>query len=248
MAAANPLRYRGYYFDSETGFYYLQSRYYDPKICRFINADDFASTGQGILGHNMFAYCGNNPVNFCDPLGLRFVGFGFQFEVQVGDISYGGEVVIYTDPLVCGGNDYLVASYTYSGYDLSVGELAHMEEIIEALLTTAVFETGNPDVEAWYSAVTVVLNGAGISGGAFVIDGNDSFTSPESYSGGFEAWSVTIPYKGAKGTAFHAYSSTCNAYGLKVGVAFDGIRTKPSNPFAVAYSRSNYSDPYIWEV
>ena len=66
MAANNPLRYRGYYFDSETGFYYLQSRYYDPEIARFINADDFASTGQGILGHNMFAYCLNNPVNYSD--------------------------------------------------------------------------------------------------------------------------------------------------------------------------------------
>ena len=55
--------------DTETGFYYLQSRYYDPKICRFINADDFASTGQGILGYNMFAYCGNNPVMGYDPTG-----------------------------------------------------------------------------------------------------------------------------------------------------------------------------------
>ena len=42
--------------------YFLQSRYYDPAICRFINADDYSSTGQGIIGHNMFAYCGNNPV------------------------------------------------------------------------------------------------------------------------------------------------------------------------------------------
>ena len=53
-------------YDTETGFYYLQSRYYDPEIARFINADDFASTGQGILGHNMFAYCGNNPVIHTD--------------------------------------------------------------------------------------------------------------------------------------------------------------------------------------
>ena len=46
----------------ESGLYYLQSRYYDPELGRFINADAFASTGQGILGHNMFAYCRNNPV------------------------------------------------------------------------------------------------------------------------------------------------------------------------------------------
>ncbi len=46
----NPLRYRGYYYDSETGFYYLQSRYYDPALGRFINADCYASTGQGFVG------------------------------------------------------------------------------------------------------------------------------------------------------------------------------------------------------
>ncbi len=66
MAEINPLRYRGYYYDAETGFYYLQSRYYDPNTCRFINADSYASTGQSYLGYNMFAYCGNNPVERTD--------------------------------------------------------------------------------------------------------------------------------------------------------------------------------------
>ena len=69
MAAINPLRYRGYYYDTETGFYYLQSRYYDPVTHRFINADSYTSTGAGILGTNMFAYCNNNPVNMIDPTG-----------------------------------------------------------------------------------------------------------------------------------------------------------------------------------
>ena len=66
IANLNPLRYRGYYFDSETGFYYLQSRYYDPVTHRFINADSLASTGQGIIGTNMFVYCLNNPVQRTD--------------------------------------------------------------------------------------------------------------------------------------------------------------------------------------
>ena len=66
----NPFRYRGYYYDTETGLYYLQSRYYDPEIGRFINADGLVSTGQGVLGNNMFAYCENNWVNFSDPSGL----------------------------------------------------------------------------------------------------------------------------------------------------------------------------------
>ena len=61
LGANNPLRYRGYVYDTETQLYYLQSRYYDPQVGRFINADAFPSTGQGIVGANMFVYCGNCP-------------------------------------------------------------------------------------------------------------------------------------------------------------------------------------------
>ena len=63
LGTHNPLRYRGYVYDTDTGLYYLLSRYYDPQIGRFINADIFTSTGQGLNGTNMFAYCGNNPVS-----------------------------------------------------------------------------------------------------------------------------------------------------------------------------------------
>ena len=69
MAEKNPLRYRGYYYDSETGYYYLQSRYYDPANRRFINADVYNSTSQGFVGTNMFAYCQNNPICYTDPSG-----------------------------------------------------------------------------------------------------------------------------------------------------------------------------------
>ena len=63
----NPLRYRGYYYDNETGFYYLQSRYYDPVVGRFISPDTFASTDvTDIISANMFAYCNNDPVNYKD--------------------------------------------------------------------------------------------------------------------------------------------------------------------------------------
>ena len=75
IAIRNPFRYRGYHYDTDTGFYYLQSRYYDPAVGRFINADAFASTGQGLLGYNMFVYCGNNPVNRADPWGYAPRGF-----------------------------------------------------------------------------------------------------------------------------------------------------------------------------
>ncbi|MBQ6331499.1 MAG: RHS repeat-associated core domain-containing protein, partial [Clostridia bacterium] len=61
-----PFRYRGYVYDEETGLYYLQSRYYDPTTGRFISADVLLSTGQGVLGHNCYAYCLGNPVGMVD--------------------------------------------------------------------------------------------------------------------------------------------------------------------------------------
>ena len=69
LGTLNPLRYRGYVYDVETGLYYLQSRYYNPEWGRFISADAYISTGQGVLGHNMFAYCLNNPIMYADPCG-----------------------------------------------------------------------------------------------------------------------------------------------------------------------------------
>ena len=65
----NPFRYRGYVYDEETGFYYLQSRYYNPEVGRFISSDVLLSTGQGVLGHNAYAYCGNNPASRIDTEG-----------------------------------------------------------------------------------------------------------------------------------------------------------------------------------
>ena len=70
IANVNPLRYRGYYYDSETGFYYVSSRYYDPEVGRWINADNvIAGVGGDLKGYNLFAYCFNNPVNMDDQAG-----------------------------------------------------------------------------------------------------------------------------------------------------------------------------------
>ena len=72
MADKVHFRYRGYYYDTETGFYYLQTRYYDPSICRFISADqpELASTLSSVPGQlNMYAYCNNNPIMYTDETG-----------------------------------------------------------------------------------------------------------------------------------------------------------------------------------
>ncbi len=101
IAHLNPLRYRGYYYDTETGFYYLQSRYYDPANRRFINADIYTSTGQGFLGSNMYAYCGNNPVFSTDPYGTYYTS---------------GQIHDFVLDDICKQNNEIVRKYTYMRY------------------------------------------------------------------------------------------------------------------------------------
>ena len=74
VGAANPIRYRGYYYDTETGLYYLNSRYYDPQTGRFINADseDILQVQDDLFDKNLFAYCDNNPIMREDHGGERW--------------------------------------------------------------------------------------------------------------------------------------------------------------------------------
>jgi RHS repeat-associated protein len=77
----NPFRYRGYYFDKETYFYYLNSRYYDPQYGRFINADEpsmLYETGGISGGANLYAYCLNNPIMYTDSTGYGPIGDYFS--------------------------------------------------------------------------------------------------------------------------------------------------------------------------
>ena len=71
ISTLNPFRYRGYIYDPETELYYVSSRYYDPEIYRWINADDTSYMGASgdFISYNLFAYCGNNPVTGYDPDG-----------------------------------------------------------------------------------------------------------------------------------------------------------------------------------
>ncbi len=89
IANINPLRYRGYYYDSETGLYYLKSRFYDPATGRFVNADGCNSTGQGLLSSNMYIYCYNNPIIYKDSNGMAaewiLDGIYYSYDGSAGD-------------------------------------------------------------------------------------------------------------------------------------------------------------------
>ena len=87
VSSLNPFGYRSYYYDSDTGLYYLQSRYYDPQVRRFINADDYDTlfcSPEGLTDKNLFAYCDNNPVARQDVDG--------EFWVTIGIMAIGGTI------------------------------------------------------------------------------------------------------------------------------------------------------------
>ncbi len=92
IANINPFRYRGYYQDKETGFYYLQSRYYDSETGRFINADTVIGYGDNILSYNLFTYCLNNCVNCIDPLGNEAIAINY-FVAQYG-LALSGKALV----------------------------------------------------------------------------------------------------------------------------------------------------------
>ena len=91
----NPIRYRGYYYDTDTGFYYLQSRYYDPTIKRFINADDASLLGANgdFISFNLYAYCLNNPTMYSDESGYAPKWLKTVLDVGIYAVSAAAAVV-----------------------------------------------------------------------------------------------------------------------------------------------------------
>ncbi|HAL74157.1 MAG TPA: hypothetical protein DCM45_03570, partial [Clostridiales bacterium] len=134
LGVDNPYRYRGYRFDTETGLYYLQSRYYNPDWGRFVNADGQLNPGTSLLGLNMFAYCANNPVNYydfdgCDGTTTALICVGIPllcvaaivFAPVIAAAAAGTGIVIAASSIVTGA--------TYIGAtSLAVGTLAYVED------------------------------------------------------------------------------------------------------------------------
>ena len=98
IANVNPLRYRGYYYDSETGLYYVSSRYYDPEVGRWTNADipeTLTADFENIMQYNLFAYSFNDPVNMSDETGT-WPSWATKLAIGIGAIVVGAAVVAVT--------------------------------------------------------------------------------------------------------------------------------------------------------
>ena len=164
VGVKNPFRYRGYYYDTETGLYYLKSRFYDPGIGRFISADGYISTGQGVLGTNMFAYCLNNPVNRIDESGslsISILAKGASL-VATGLVAIGVAAAVVTcgvaTPVMLG-----VAVITMgAGALTTINGASDIGESISGhnVVRDTVFK-GNAKAYNAYSAITTTVSAVG---------------------------------------------------------------------------------------
>jgi RHS repeat-associated protein len=161
---ANSFRYRGYYYDAETGFCYLNARYYNPQWRRFISPDDTAYLDpKSVNGLNLYAYCNNDPVNYADPSGhspkwLQDLAIGLSI---VGAILVTGAITALTMGV---GTTIMVTSMA--------GAVIH-GAAVGTLIGAGVGVVGGAIVGGAFTdwSVKGVLTGAGIGFGALAIAG-----------------------------------------------------------------------------
>ena len=134
LGANNPFRYRGYYYDTETGLYYLTTRYYDPEVCRFISADVYMTTGQGVLGGNMFAYCLNNPVLYSDTFGESVTVCILGVTFTLLELLVIGVAVAVVADILINGEEALVIKAA-EGVAEAVETIAQIWQVVETVVT-----------------------------------------------------------------------------------------------------------------
>ena len=167
----NPFRYRGYYYDVETGLYFLQTRYYDPDTGRFLNRDSVNyADPQTINGLNLYSYCLNNPVEYVDPYGTTawwewLIGGLIVVGLAVGSIVTGGAVAAVLAGAAIGGA-ISYSTQTISG-ELNWGQFAL--DIGIGALTGAIGASGVSQATA---TVLGGLIGSGSSIASDLINGN----------------------------------------------------------------------------
>ena len=170
LGKLNSLRYRGYVYDTETELYYLQSRYYNPEMGRFINADNYASTGQGLLGNNMFAYCANTPVSFMDSSGTVMR----MNNALIGDICFVGMGLLSISflPTLAEAEDGisdLISRGAQDVYDFAkavkkelAGEMEERKPVVHHIVPKGDFKNRNENIRGKIAEMHEILEKAGI--------------------------------------------------------------------------------------
>ena len=165
----NPFRYRGYFYDIETGLYYLQTRYYDPEVGRFISPDsiDYADP-ETINGLNLYAYCGNNPIMYVDPSG-HFAITTFLISLAIGTLIswglseiFGSQIAGGISSTVSGG----AAIYTGIGL-LSFGPIGWIAGGALILIGVGTMAFGVNEIVAGATGTNYIQRWTGMSDGLY---------------------------------------------------------------------------------
>ena len=154
LSIVNPYAYRGYFYEIETNSYFLKSRYYNPELCRFISADGYVQTGQGVLSCNAFSYCANNPVIYYDVSGCYFISIPAEGN---GTITIGLDSGDPNLSISKSGDTYVVTTKSPSGVSKEGKDLIKNYDSI-------VGSKGKPHLDAYYDKNGVKTIGWGHTG------------------------------------------------------------------------------------
>ena len=155
LASLNPFTYRSYYYDAETKLYYLNSRYYDPVVGRFLNMDSVAYADAGTLnGLNLYAYCLNNPVMNIDPSGSFVISIGAV--ILTGIIAFFATLVIIepTTHLIENATNNFVRAIDNFFYDVSIYIDSHRYSPAPAPDISIPNHTGNTELPSLDLSIT----------------------------------------------------------------------------------------------
>lgn len=214
LSNINPFRYRSYYQDNETGWYYLNSRYYNPLTNRFVTMDqiEYLGASETILSINLYTYCEGNPINNIDPNGnAPFLGWGLQVEGSILGMTFGIELIWYKS--IAKGlysSNSFPCVYLYGGGGISTigSNVWHIKSILNFVKDQALRAFSSTSKALWKMAV----KNMGISLCAFMLYG--TISSPYDYTGPFVSISATVFH--IKAYVSTSPSGNVRAYGIGV--------------------------------